>query len=183
MPSRKNWNKRSQQATAEHKFVHFRNISYGCSKESFAQLLSSQGYYNCIVYWPNKQKGDQYSHRGFCQVQFPDVAIAARAKTTFAGYSIAGRLMKTADIMPPPVCILPTAEILMPELHSLILYSPGKTEWRQDLNLYASQYHLLCIFAHATISFADTTYPGTTTCSHSSCIHICAKDPICTYYC
>lgn len=138
MPSRKNWNKRPPQAIAEHKFVHFRNISYGCSKERFAQLLSSQGYNNCIVYWPNEQKSNEHSHRGFCQVQFPDAAIAARAKTTFAGYSIAGRLMKTADIIPPPVCILFTTKILMPKFHSLILSSPGKTDCRQGLNLYAS---------------------------------------------
>ncbi|KIL84361.1 hypothetical protein FAVG1_12381 [Fusarium avenaceum] len=101
MPSRKNWNKRPEQAIAEHKFVHFRDISYGCSKEKFAQLLSSQGYDNCIVYWPNEQKSDKHSHRGFCQVQFPDSAIAASAKTAFSGYAIAGRLINTANVIPP----------------------------------------------------------------------------------
>lgn len=111
MPSRKNWNKRPQEAIAEHKLVHFRDISYGCSKERFAQLLSSQGYDSCIVYWPNDEN-TEYPHRGFCQVQFPDAAIAARAKTAFSGYAIAGRQMKTGDVIPPAVCILLTTDIL-----------------------------------------------------------------------
>ncbi|KAF4995507.1 hypothetical protein FGRMN_5050 [Fusarium graminum] len=101
MPSQKQWNKRPTEAFAEHKFVHFHNISYDCSKQGFAQLLSNQGYDKCIIYWPNEQHVGQPSHRGFCQVQFPDAAIAARAKTAFSGYTIAGRKMKTGDATPP----------------------------------------------------------------------------------